>query len=167
MQIKLRTTQKNIIDTGEYFNPNLEIEITSREVAKLTGKQHRNVIRDIGKIYQNSDLSSDYIIKLSSYISGTGKEYKQYVLNKEAILLLVTGYDTRLRACVISRLKELETNRFNGMASSMSLLERKIVANGSDWGKMGNDQKEARRDYKYIDDEFKKMIQPDLPLEDI
>lgn len=71
----------------------------SREVAKLTGKRHDHLVRDIDSyvniinqnpklgadehLGQNPKLDSDNFFVESSYTAGTGKAYKCYLLTKK------------------------------------------------------------------------------------
>ncbi len=72
----------------------------------MFGKEHRHVLRDIkeliekverskertGNISQSKSGPSDFI--KSTYISGRGKEYTEYLLTKDGFTLLVMGYTT-------------------------------------------------------------------------
>lgn len=59
----------------------------SRDVAKMIGKNHHNLVRDIRRyindMSQNSKLSSDDFFIESSYQAGTGKNYPCYLLTKQ------------------------------------------------------------------------------------
>jgi phage antirepressor YoqD-like protein len=81
----------------------------STEIAELTGKEHRNVTRDIEVIIEQlhcSNLSSG--IKPATYKSANGQQYKCYELDHEATMVVVTGYDVVARTKVIKRWMELE-----------------------------------------------------------
>ena len=85
--------------------------MSSTEIAKLTGKQHKNVIRDIETIIEQlekdgSNLSSGF--KSSTYLAGNGKNERCYELDYEATMIVMTGYDVVARAKVIKRWQELE-----------------------------------------------------------
>lgn len=61
--------------------------LDSRDVAKMIGKQHAHLMRDIA-VYirdmdQNPNLDSDSFFIPSTYQSGTGKNYKCYLLTKQ------------------------------------------------------------------------------------
>ncbi|ATA75258.1 Rha family transcriptional regulator [Capnocytophaga sp. H2931] len=94
----------------------IEQTMSSREIARLTGKKHQHVMRDIREIAsqltENHRLSkfgqSDYTFKQQSYINQQGKEMPEYQLNQKEVLLLVSGYNVVLRAAVINRWIELE-----------------------------------------------------------
>jgi phage regulator Rha-like protein len=91
------------------------VSMTSREIAELTGKEHKNVIRDIRDM-----LTALYDLKDGSDLShekfqGVTLEFdnRSYVtvarLDKDHTLTLLTGYDVKARMKVIKRWQELET----------------------------------------------------------
>lgn len=59
----------------------------SREVAKMVGKRHDHLVRDIDgyidALSQSPKLGSDNFFKESSYTAGTGKPYKCYLITKK------------------------------------------------------------------------------------
>ncbi len=79
--------------------------ISSRTVHKVFDIRHDHVLRDIreliekverskertGDISQSKSGQSDFI--KSTYISGRGKEYTEYLLTKDGFALLVMGYN--------------------------------------------------------------------------
>lgn len=66
---------------------NGQLVTDSRDVAKMTEKRHDHLIRDIDGyikvLYQNPNLGADQFFIKSSYKSGTGKEYKCYLLTRK------------------------------------------------------------------------------------
>lgn len=71
------------------YNINGALLVDSREVSQMVVKFHSNLCRDI-KVYnnillnsQNSNLSSDKFFIESSYIAGTRKGYRCYLLTKK------------------------------------------------------------------------------------
>ncbi|KLU14529.1 MULTISPECIES: phage antirepressor KilAC domain-containing protein [Xenorhabdus] len=100
--------------------------MSSREIAKLTGKSHTHVCRDIrtmlSALYGGAE--SDYIRKPDLvYLTNqrvTCIQYDnnnpnawEYLLDRRHTEILVTGYDVKRRAAVIDRLYELEQERRN------------------------------------------------------
>lgn len=86
-----------------------EQTMSSREIAALTGKLHKNVLRDIEAIInelEGSDLS--HHCKSSTYKTKQGKTAKEYLLDYEYTMTLITGYSIKLRNAVIKRWQELE-----------------------------------------------------------
>jgi Rha family phage regulatory protein len=80
--------------------------MSSLEIAELTGKEHYNVLADI----RNMLIELDY---LATEFSGTridsrGHTKPIFNLPKRESLLLVSGYNLKLRAKIIDRWQELE-----------------------------------------------------------
>lgn len=76
--------------------------IDSREVAKVLEMRHDNLVRDIEKYIENLENSETSILRFddffieSSYLAGTGKSYKNYLLTKKGCELVAhkrTGKD--------------------------------------------------------------------------
>ena len=78
----------------------------SRDIAKLTGKEHGHVCRDIAKIL--TELEVDQSKFGSAYKAGNGEDRKCYILPKRECLILASGYNVKLRAAIIDRWAELE-----------------------------------------------------------
>ena len=83
--------------------------MTSREVAELTSKQHKRALRDVEKMFEEiggSNLGlADF---LDTYVDAQGKTRKQYRLDRDLTMTLVTKYDTARRYVVVCRWPELE-----------------------------------------------------------
>ena len=84
--------------------------MTSLEIAEVTGKEHKNVMRDIRNIL--SQGVSELNFELSSYKqaqpNGGTKDVPCYVLTKKGCMILASGYDALLREKIIDRWEELE-----------------------------------------------------------
>mgnify|MGYP000851659681 CR=1 FL=1 len=69
------------------FNRNGQLYTDSREVAKMVGKDHKHLLRDIdgyiGVLSQSPKLGPDNFFKKSSYKAGTGKTYPCYLITKK------------------------------------------------------------------------------------
>ena len=63
---------------------------TSRKIAQVFGKEHKNVLRDIESIIIDDEFSR-LNFELSNYKS-RGKKYPEYILTKNGFTLLVMGY---------------------------------------------------------------------------
>jgi len=82
---------------------NLKLQMTSREVADLTGKRHENILTDIEKILESlnaAGLEFQPSEHLDTYKDPTGRSLKQYRLNKQLTMTLVTKYDDARRYAV-------------------------------------------------------------------
>lgn len=86
-----------------------EVTITSLEIAELTGKEHKNILRDIevqlGHIYgDGGQLKFEH-----TYQHPQNRQfYKMYRLPKKEALLVISGYDAKIRMAIIDRLEYLE-----------------------------------------------------------
>jgi phage regulator Rha-like protein len=81
--------------------------MSSREIAELTGKQHKSVMRDVRNMLEQLGEGTD--LYLGNYESN-GRSYDEYNLPRRETEILVTGYDVSRRAKVIDRWLELEVN---------------------------------------------------------
>lgn len=85
--------------------------MSSREIAELTGKEHKNVLADIKKTIAELEASNEIgrlKFQLSCYTNAQNKEQPEFLLCKEASLLIVSGYSLVLRKRIIQRWSELE-----------------------------------------------------------
>jgi Rha family phage regulatory protein len=85
------------------LNPNATM--SSREIAEITGKQHAHVMRDIREVESQITESK---FGLSEYKDSTGRILPMYELTKKQTLLIISGYNIRLRMAIIDRWEELE-----------------------------------------------------------
>lgn len=93
--------------------------MSSLQIAEATNKPHKNVIRDIRNLLDGLEARlksepvdySSYVIRESSYKDANGVNRVCYELNKKACLLLASGYNVLLRAKIIDRWEELETEK--------------------------------------------------------
>ena len=80
--------------------------MSSKEIAKLTGKLHHNVTRDIEKMLKTLDIEdASFLTHQKTY---QNREIKSYNLPKRETLILVSGYNVKLRTKIIDRWQELE-----------------------------------------------------------
>lgn len=80
--------------------------ISSVEIAEITGKEHRNVMRDIRKQFE--ELGIGALRFEQTYLDAQNKEQPCYCLDKEQSLILASGYNVLLRSKIVSRWVELE-----------------------------------------------------------
>jgi phage antirepressor YoqD-like protein len=80
--------------------------MSSREIAELTGKQHKNVKRDIASML--ADLKKDALSFERTYQDGQNRNQTEYLLDREHTDCLLTGYSAPLRMAVVRRWRELE-----------------------------------------------------------
>lgn len=92
------------------------VTMTSREIAELTGKDHRHVMRDVrtlqkqlGDMFEGSAQNWTH--------PQNGQRYEEFALAKNTCLTLLLGYDAVARMKVVKRWQELEA----GAAPAMPL----------------------------------------------
>ena len=80
--------------------------MSSLEIAELTGKDHAKVLIDIRKMLDELGiLTSDF----STVRKVRGKEYDVFNLPKRETIILVSGYSVAMRAAIVDRWQELES----------------------------------------------------------
>ncbi|HHX8322787.1 TPA: phage regulatory protein/antirepressor Ant [Vibrio alginolyticus] len=87
-------------------NASEPIAMSSREIAKLTGKRHADVMRDTRAML--NEIEKDVSKFAHIYFDAQNREQTEYTLDKELTLTLVSGYSIKLRHAIIKRLDELE-----------------------------------------------------------
>jgi phage regulator Rha-like protein len=80
--------------------------MSTREIAELTGKAHKNVKRDAEHVLK--ELGRDALSFEHTYLDSMNRRQTEYRLDRELTETLVTGYSIPLRHKVIKRLHELE-----------------------------------------------------------
>lgn len=83
------------------------LTMSSREIAELTGKQHKDVMRDIRNMLDEIQSAQ----KCADYKDARGRSQPMLLLNKEETLCLVAGYNVKLRMAIINRWQELESQQ--------------------------------------------------------
>lgn len=84
-----------------------KLAMDSRDIAKLTGKQHKTVLRDIDKMLPR--ITGTKVCRLM-YKDKKGEFRPHYCLPHRELLILLTGYSVELRTAVIDRWAFLERN---------------------------------------------------------
>jgi anti-repressor protein len=84
-------------------------KMNSKEIAELTGKEHKNVMRDIQTLKEQ--IGTELKFELSEYKDSTGRTLPMYLLDKKQTLLLISGYNALLRLKIIDRWEELEQQK--------------------------------------------------------
>ncbi|EOP73100.1 rha family phage regulatory protein [Bacillus cereus VDM006] len=121
-------TNLTVLNGGQ---ANEELYLTSIEVAEMTEKRHDHLIRDIDNyvsvLGQNPKLGADKFFVESSYIAGTGKNYKQYLLTRKGCDMVankMTGEKGILfTATYVTRFEEME----NELQNNVSVLDKIFI----------------------------------------
>ena len=88
-------------------------KITSIEIAEITGKLHKNVLRDIEKMETGWMEVTGLRFEVSEYKDPSGRNLKCYLLNKRECLYVATKYNDSARAKLILRWEQLEKENLN------------------------------------------------------
>jgi anti-repressor protein len=92
--------------------------MSSREIAELTGKQHKHVLEDTRKMLTGLDLhSADFS---AQYTDSTGRSLPCFNLPKDLTITLVSGYNVQMRYAITKRWMELEAQQAPAIPQSFS-----------------------------------------------
>ena len=103
--------------------------MTSLEIAAITGKQHKNVMRDIRNMEPAWEKTTGLKFELSTYQDPTGRKLPCYSLTKTECLYVATKFNDEARAKLVLRWEELERERLTaskGM-TDMEILSRAVL----------------------------------------
>ena len=95
--------------------------MSTRVIAELCEKEHRNVKRDSEVMFQGLQL--DALNFEHIYLDSMNRQQTEYLLDEELTMTLVTGYNIVLRNRVIKRWKELENRELSKMEILQMALE--------------------------------------------
>ena len=82
--------------------------MTSLEIAEVTGKQHKNLMRDIRNMEPAWEKVTGLKFELSTYKDPTGRTLPCYSLTKTECLYIATKFNDEARAKLVLRWEELE-----------------------------------------------------------
>lgn len=108
------------------------VTMSSREIAELTGKQHKHVRVDIAKMLV--ELQEDEPTFRHIYFDSMNREQREYEITKELTEVLLTGYSAKLRRIVIARWHELETKQ--AAPTTLSTMDILTLAMESEKGRL-------------------------------
>jgi phage regulator Rha-like protein len=85
--------------------------MTSIEIAEITGKLHKNVLRDIEKMESGWEEVTGLKFEVSEYKDSTGRSLKCYLLTKRECLYVASKYNDQMRAKLVLRWEQLEEEK--------------------------------------------------------
>lgn len=86
------------------------LTMSSREIAELTGKQHKHVMRDIRTMKERLGVMFEGVAQNWVHPQN-GQVYEEFLLQKDTCLTLLLGYDAIARFKVVKRWQELEAQQ--------------------------------------------------------
>jgi phage antirepressor YoqD-like protein len=84
------------------------LTMSSRDIARLCEKEHRNVMADIRTMYEALNIHSAEFS--AQYKDSTGRTLPCFNLPRRECDILIAGYNIRYRAAIVDRWRELESN---------------------------------------------------------
>ena len=130
------------------------LTMTSREIAELTGKNHADVLRDIRNMLEV--LKKDASVFAGIYKDAYGRDKACFNLPKRETYILITGYSVTMRAEIIDRWNELET-QVKGQYIAPQVLKDLIEGAAE----------RAVENYKTLDSVNFNMLKQDITIMDI
>lgn len=107
-----------IIRTHYYTGLDIEQTITSREIADLTGRQHKHVLDAVKTMEQAWLKVGQPNFRLTYYIDQWNRQQPQYELSRKECLYIATKFNDEARAILILRWEQLEAK--NSLQQSYS-----------------------------------------------
>lgn len=92
--------------------------MSSKEIADMTGKEHKNVLADIRNMFEQLGIDSANFS--AQYQDSTGRTLPCFNLNKDLSICLVSGYNVQLRMAIITRWNELEAQQNFALPTTFS-----------------------------------------------
>ena len=84
-------------------------QMTSLEVAEITGKEHKSILRDIRdeiEKLESQRIFTEHIFVPSEYQDRTGRTLPMYILTREGVLQVAARYDAVVRFKLIEKVSQ-------------------------------------------------------------
>jgi Rha family phage regulatory protein len=105
------------------INITTQLTMTSREIAELTGKRHDNVLIDARAMLVELHGEGGVLRFQDTQVNPqNGQEYPVINLPKRETLILVSGYSIEMRARIIDRWQELESQQQKALSPAELML---------------------------------------------
>lgn len=92
--------------------------MSSREIAELTGTQHKHVLENIRKVLEECEIDSAGFS--AQYKDSTGRVLPCFNLPRRECDLIIAGYSAKYRLAIIDRWQELENETAFTIPSTLS-----------------------------------------------
>ena len=129
----------------------LKQTMSSLEIARLTGKDHAHVMRDIRNMEPAWEKISQSKFGLASYSDAQGKQRPCYELTKTECLYVATKFNDEARAKLVLRWEELERKERANMIALPDFTDPAEAAIA--WAKQYNEKKVLLIENKQLEEE--------------
>ena len=129
----------------------LKQTMSSLEIARLTGKDHAHVMRDIRNMEPAWEKISQSKFGLASYSDAQGKQRPCYELTKTECLYVATKFNDEARAKLVIRWEELERKERANMIALPDFTDPAEAAIA--WAKQYNEKKVLLIENKQLEEE--------------
>ena len=129
----------------------LKPTMSSLEIARLTGKDHAHVMRDIRNMEPAWEKISQSKFGLASYSDAQGKQRPCYELTKTECLYVATKFNDEARAKLVIRWEELERKERANMIALPDFTDPAEAAIA--WAKQYNEKKVLLIENKQLEEE--------------
>lgn len=86
--------------------------MSSLDIARITEKEHRHVMRDIRQVFEDAGIDQTKFGQV--YLAGNGQQQPCFILPRRECDLVISGYSVKYRLAIIDRWRELEAEKANG-----------------------------------------------------
>ena len=100
--------------------------MSSLEIAKLTGKPHNDVLKDIRRILEEAEIGAGQFSR--SYLSEQNKPLPCFNLPFRETNLIISGYSTKHRLVIIDKWQELEAKKPTLPTNYIEALEALVIS---------------------------------------
>lgn len=113
----------------------MKLTMSTRQISQLTGKQHKHIKRDCDRMFKALDLNANEYTQNWTDLQN-GQTYIEYLLDKNLVLTLVSGYSIILRNRIVNQLSELEvenltlTQKYNELCLTLEPVEKVLSEAG-------------------------------------
>lgn len=137
---------------------------TSKNVADVFGKTHRDVMRDLNRMDCSPEFRARNFAQ-SSYVSEQNKTLPCVEMTKDGFTFLCMGY----RGKKAAQFKEAYIAEFNRMAhclhsisdrvAKLELDRRTITEKGKEWSEIGHEIRRAKKQHRFNEDQLLADVQ--------
>ena len=105
---------------------NIQQTMSSREIADMTNKQHKDVLKAIRSMEASWEKVAGRKFALSEYEDSTGRKLPMYKLTKKESLYIATKFNDEARAKLIIRWEELEMTTVQKPLTGLDFLQHQL-----------------------------------------